>query len=106
MENIPAEVAPIPRALLDDADEVFAATTAGGVMPVARVGAHILGNDRPGPLSLRLKSLYWRRHAEGWHRTPVRMELGEFAQLADLTPDEEAVARGSARLAGLTEGWR
>jgi branched-chain amino acid aminotransferase len=70
--EIAAEVAAIPRALFEDADEVFAATTAGGVMPVSRVGAHILGNDRPGPLSLALKEAYWRRHAEGWHRTPVR----------------------------------
>jgi branched-chain amino acid aminotransferase len=68
----PAEVAPIPRALFEDADEIFAATTAGGVMPVARLNERILGNDRPGPVSLRLKDLYWRKHKEGWHRTPVR----------------------------------
>ena len=72
--GVPAEIAPIPRALLEDADEVFAATTAGGVMPVARVGARILGNDRPGPLSLRLKDYYWRKHAEGWLRTEVRRD--------------------------------
>ena len=71
--GIPASVAPIPRSVLEeDADEVFAATTAGGVMPVARVGSRILGNDRPGPLSMRLKDEYWRRHEAGWHRTPVR----------------------------------
>lgn len=71
--GIPAAVAPMPRAVLEEeADEVFAATTAGGIMPVARVGSRILGNDRPGPLSTRLKDLYWRRHDEGWHRTPVR----------------------------------
>ncbi len=67
-----AAVAPITRAELEDADEVFAATTAGGVMPVARVGGRILGNDRPGPVSLRLKQAYWQAHAEGWHRTPVQ----------------------------------
>ncbi|MFL5333124.1 MAG: aminotransferase class IV [Geminicoccaceae bacterium] len=70
--GIRAEVAPITREALEDADEVFAATTAGGVMPVSRVGGRILGNDRPGPLSLRLKALYWQRHREGWHRTQVR----------------------------------
>jgi branched-chain amino acid aminotransferase len=70
--GIEAAVAPVPRAALEEADEVFTATTAGGVMPVARVGARILGNDRPGPLSLALKQAYWRRHEEGWHRTPVR----------------------------------
>jgi branched-chain amino acid aminotransferase len=72
--GIPAEVAPIPRAMLEDADEIFAATTAGGVMPVSRIGNRILGNDRPGPISMRLKDLYWRKHQEGWHRTPVRHE--------------------------------
>ena len=77
---MPAEIAPIPRALLEDADEVFAATTAGGVMPVARVGARILGNDRPGPLSLRLKDYYWRKHAEGWLRTEVRKDWKPPAQ--------------------------
>lgn len=69
---IETAVAPISRALLDDADEVFAASTAGGVMPVARVSGRILGNDRPGPISLTLKQAYWQRHEEGWHRTPVR----------------------------------
>ena len=70
--GIEAEVTPLPRALLEDADEVFAATTAGGVMPVSRVGSRILGNDRPGPISVALKQAYWQRHEEGWHRTPVR----------------------------------
>lgn len=70
--GIEAQVAPITRAELEDADEVFAATTAGGVMPISRVGARILGNDRPGPVSARLLQLYWDRHREGWRRTPVR----------------------------------
>ena len=69
--GLDAAIAPITRAELEDADEVFAATTAGGVMPVARVGGRILGNDRPGPVSLRLKAAYWQAHAAGWHRTPV-----------------------------------
>ena len=69
--GLEAAIEPIRREELEDADEVFAATTAGGVMPVARVGGRILGNDRPGPVSLRLRAAYWRRHEEGWHRTPV-----------------------------------
>jgi branched-chain amino acid aminotransferase len=70
--RITATIAPIPRALLEDADEVFCATTAGGVMPVSRIGKRIVGNDRPGALSSKLKQVYWQRHAEGWHRTQVR----------------------------------
>jgi branched-chain amino acid aminotransferase len=72
--NIAAEVTDIPRSMLETADEVFLSTTAGGVMPVSRVDNHIMGNDRPGPVSLRLREHYWRRHEEGWHGTPVRYE--------------------------------
>ncbi|MBA4037733.1 MAG: branched-chain amino acid--2-keto-4-methylthiobutyrate aminotransferase, partial [Bradyrhizobium sp.] len=70
--GIEAAVEPIPRSALDHADEVFLATTAGGVMPASRIGTRILGNDRPGPMSMRLKDTYWRKHEDGWHRTPVR----------------------------------
>ncbi len=73
-EGIAAAVAPITREMLEDADEIFTATTAGGVMPIARLNQRILGNDRPGPLSAKLRALYWQRHEEGWHRTPVRYE--------------------------------
>ncbi len=76
--GITATIAPVTRAMLEDADEIFAATTAGGVMPASRVATRIIGNDRPGPVSLALKEAYWRRHAEGWHRTPVR-ELEQAA---------------------------
>jgi branched-chain amino acid aminotransferase len=69
--GLQARAAPIPRGLLEEVDEIFLATTAGGVIPVARIGGRILGNDRPGPVSLRLKSLYWEKHAQGWHRTAV-----------------------------------
>jgi branched-chain amino acid aminotransferase len=69
--EIPASIVAMPREMLEDADEVFAATTAGGVMPVSRVGSRIFGNDRPGPLSARLKQQYWERHAQGWHYTAV-----------------------------------
>ncbi len=72
--GIEAAAAPIPRVALEEADEVFAATTAGGVMPVSRVGGRILGNDRPGPMSVALKQAYWRKHEEGWHRTDVRRD--------------------------------
>ena len=41
-------------------------------MPASRIGTRILGNDRPGPISTLLKDTYWRKHEEGWHRTPVR----------------------------------
>jgi branched-chain amino acid aminotransferase len=65
--GIEAAVEPIPRSALDHADEVFLATTAGGVMPASRIGARI----GPGR-SQCCSDTYWRKHEEGWHRTPVR----------------------------------
>jgi branched-chain amino acid aminotransferase len=78
MIGIEAAVAPVTRAMAEEADEIFLATTAGGVMPAARLDGRTFGNDRPGPVSLRLKELYWRKHTEGWHMTPVRA-LGDTA---------------------------
>lgn len=69
--GIPCRIAPITADAFRDADEIFAATTAGGVMPGSRIDGRILGNDRPGPISLRLKEAYWRWHAEGRDATPV-----------------------------------
>ena len=65
------EVRPITRAELEQADEVCACTTAGGIMPVARVDDRIYGNGGPGPISLAIKDAYWALHADPAHRDPV-----------------------------------
>lgn len=75
MLSIPARIAPLKKEDLASADEMFCTTTAGGVMPVSRIGDHIMGNGRPGTLSLKLKSTYWERHKSGWHSTPVDYSL-------------------------------
>lgn len=69
--GIPSRIGRITKQQLLEADEVFTATTAGGVMPVSRVDRRIYGNDRPGPISTRLKDRYWQKHDEGWYATPV-----------------------------------
>lgn len=70
--GIEATIQPIPRSALEDADEVFITSTAGGVMPISRVGKRILGNDRPGPVFAALRDAYWRSHDDERYRTPVR----------------------------------
>lgn len=69
--GIPNEIRAIRPEEMHEADEIFTATTAGGVMPCARIDGRIKGNDRPGPISARLKDVYWQRHAEGWDTTPI-----------------------------------
>ena len=69
--GIPCEVRPVSAAELRDADEIFACTTAGGVMPASRIDGRIMGNDRPGPISVLLRDRFWARRAQGWHATPI-----------------------------------
>ena len=69
--GVPCEVRPLTADELREADEVFTSTTAGGVMPASRIDGRIKGNDRPGPVSMRLKEAYWQHHKAGWHMTPI-----------------------------------
>jgi branched-chain amino acid aminotransferase len=74
LQGIAAAITPLRREDLLNADEMFMASTAGGIMPVARVDGHIMSNDRPGPVSTMLKDFYWAQHAAGWHATPIDYE--------------------------------
>lgn len=57
---------------LRGADEAFLCTTAGGVMPIASVeGADLAHGKGPGPITMHIRSEYWRRREAGWHGTPV-----------------------------------
>ena len=65
------EIRKIPATELREADEIFLATTAGGIMPASRIDGRILGNDRPGPISAKLRETFWAKRAKGWHATPI-----------------------------------
>jgi branched-chain amino acid aminotransferase len=69
--GIPWRIGRITADELRDADEIFTSTTAGGVMPASRIDGTILTNDRPGPISSRLRETYWAWHLEGRDATPV-----------------------------------
>jgi branched-subunit amino acid aminotransferase/4-amino-4-deoxychorismate lyase len=61
---------------LRGADEAFATSTAGGVMPIATVDGRSLGD---APVSRRLLDDYWAAHADPAWTTPVRRDLAERA---------------------------
>ncbi|WP_118136171.1 aminotransferase class IV [Oceanicella sp. SM1341] len=75
--GLACEVRDIPAEEFRAADEIFACTTAGGIMPASRIDGRILRNDRPGPISERLRARFWEKRAEGWHATPVNYALAE-----------------------------
>lgn len=69
--NTEVVVAPVPEASLRDADEVFISSTAGGVMPITKIDGIPIGDGAPGPLTTRLKQLYWDAHDDPKYATPV-----------------------------------
>ncbi len=69
--GLPCEARAIPVAEFREADEIFATSTAGGIIPITRLDGRILGNDRPGPISERLREAYWAKRQAGWHAEAV-----------------------------------
>ena len=69
--NLAASAEPVRADVVRTADEVFLSTTAGGIIPVTTVDGKKIGDGRPGPVSSRLRGLYWQKRESGWHGTPV-----------------------------------
>ena len=61
--QIKAETAPLAIDDLKTADEAFITSTAGGIMPVGRIDGEAL-RAGPGPVTTRLKDLYWVKHMD------------------------------------------
>lgn len=72
--NVKVEVGALPVETLRRADEIFLSSTAGGVMPVTTLDGSPLGDGGPGPLTMRLRQLYWEAHSDPKHATPVRYQ--------------------------------
>jgi branched-chain amino acid aminotransferase len=62
--NVTAKVAKLTAAELLDADEVFMASTAGGIMPIRKIDDRVIGDGPPGPVTRRLSEAYWALHDE------------------------------------------
>lgn len=69
--GLPADATPLSRESLYGADEVFITSTAGGIMPVTRIDDRTVADSRPGPMTTRLKQLYWEKHNDPDWSTPV-----------------------------------
>jgi branched-chain amino acid aminotransferase len=69
--GVAAREADLTPDALRGADEAFLSSTAGGIMPVGRVDGRPLGSGKPGPLTSRLRALYWQKREAGWLGTRV-----------------------------------
>ena len=70
-QNVERVIGPISPGELKAAEEVFITSTAGGILPITRIDHQPVGDGHPGPVSTRLRNLYWQRHDEGWQGTPI-----------------------------------
>jgi len=73
--GIKLEVRKVPANELRNADEIFVSSTAGGVIGVSRIDGRIMNNDRPGPISHKVRETYWEKRVGGWHGEPVKYDL-------------------------------
>lgn len=52
----------VPVGVLEQADEIFLTSTAGGVMPVATLDGRPVGSGAQGPLTRAIRDRYWELH--------------------------------------------
>jgi branched-chain amino acid aminotransferase len=69
--GIRTRVARLPARDLARAHEILLSSTAGGVMPVARLDGKPVGDGRPGPITTRIRDTYWAWHEDPRFTTPI-----------------------------------
>jgi len=69
--NLNIKKKPISVKELNSADELFATSTAGGIMPITKVNGKDVGNGSVGNLTRKLHKLYWKKHADDSWSTSV-----------------------------------
>lgn len=69
--GIEAETAILPEEQFRRGGEMFATSTAGGVMPITSLDGEPVGEGIAGPLTRRLRDLYWDAHGDPRFATPL-----------------------------------
>ena len=59
------------------ATELFLSSTAGGVMPVARLDGRPVGGGCPGPITMKIRDRYWELHRDPRYTYKVVYDDGE-----------------------------
>jgi branched-chain amino acid aminotransferase len=70
-QGIETAVEPLAAEVFSSADELFATSTAGGVMPITSLDGAPVGDGNVGPVTRQLRDLYWACHDDPKYRMPV-----------------------------------
>ncbi|MEM6984927.1 MAG: aminotransferase class IV [Pseudomonadota bacterium] len=53
------------------ADELFATSTAGGIMPITQIDARVVGSGAMGPVTQQVYDAYWAMHSDPHFTRPI-----------------------------------
>ncbi len=73
----PAAIEDVPVDDLYRAQEIFMATTAGGIMPITELDGRPVGDGTVGPITQKVWADYWALHADDRYSFPVDLPAGE-----------------------------
>jgi len=62
--NLPFQLRPISLEKLKNSNEVFATSTAGGIMPITKINGILIGQGSPGEITRKLHKTYWDKHID------------------------------------------
>ena len=62
--NLPFQLRPISLEKLKYSNEVFATSTAGGIMPITKINGLPIGRGAPGEITRKLHKTYWDKHSD------------------------------------------
>ena len=74
-EGLETQETHIAEAALRSATELFATSTAGGVMPITRLDGSPVASGQVGDVTRRMRELYWAAHVDGAFVTRVLPSL-------------------------------
>ncbi|OUR78018.1 branched-chain amino acid transferase [Alphaproteobacteria bacterium 46_93_T64] len=72
--NIICKTTTVTPTELQNADEVFISSTAGGIMPITRINQIHIGDGNTGPLFQMLKDAYWDKHLNSDWCMPINYD--------------------------------
>ena len=62
--NLSVNLKSISFEMLENSDEVFATSTAGGIMPITKINNKMVDQGTPGKITRKLYQSYWDKHAQ------------------------------------------
>ena len=76
--NLPITKKSISAEELYSAEELFATSTAGGIMPITRVSGQEIGKGSVGSITRQLHKLYWEKHSDDSWSTSITDILSDI----------------------------